>query len=253
MALDNPDLIVACVVGDGEAETGPLATVVALEQVHQPDPRRRGAADPQSERLQDREPDDPRAHQPRGARGAVRRLRLHAVLRRRRRSGADAPDRWRRRSSSAIAEIRAAAAQAARRERRRPAALADDRAAVAEGMDRAEGGQRPQGRKARGARTRCRSPTCATIRRSLKLLEEWMRSYKPEELFDDAAARCGRSCKALAPEGPPADERQPARQRRAAAQGAQAARLPRLRRRRCQRAARRSTRTPSRSASSCAT
>ncbi|MEO0949647.1 MAG: phosphoketolase, partial [Cyanobacteria bacterium J06641_5] len=25
-ALDNPDLIVACVVGDGEAETGPLAT-----------------------------------------------------------------------------------------------------------------------------------------------------------------------------------------------------------------------------------
>ena len=25
MALDNPDLIVACVVGDGEAETGPLA------------------------------------------------------------------------------------------------------------------------------------------------------------------------------------------------------------------------------------
>src|SRR5262252_3943882 len=26
MALDNPDLIAACVVGDGEAETGPLAT-----------------------------------------------------------------------------------------------------------------------------------------------------------------------------------------------------------------------------------
>jgi xylulose-5-phosphate/fructose-6-phosphate phosphoketolase len=25
-ALDNPDLIVACIVGDGEAETGPLAT-----------------------------------------------------------------------------------------------------------------------------------------------------------------------------------------------------------------------------------
>src|ERR1700694_455586 len=24
-ALDNPDLIVACIVGDGEAETGPLA------------------------------------------------------------------------------------------------------------------------------------------------------------------------------------------------------------------------------------
>jgi xylulose-5-phosphate/fructose-6-phosphate phosphoketolase len=26
--MDNPDLIVACVVGDGEAETGPTATYV---------------------------------------------------------------------------------------------------------------------------------------------------------------------------------------------------------------------------------
>ena len=25
-AFDNPDLLVACVIGDGEAETGPLAT-----------------------------------------------------------------------------------------------------------------------------------------------------------------------------------------------------------------------------------
>ena len=30
-AFDNPDLIVAVVVGDGEAETGPLATSLALE------------------------------------------------------------------------------------------------------------------------------------------------------------------------------------------------------------------------------
>ena len=35
-AFDNPDLIVACVVGDGEAETGPLATELALQQVPQP-------------------------------------------------------------------------------------------------------------------------------------------------------------------------------------------------------------------------
>ena len=32
-AFDNPDLLVCCVVGDGEAETGPLATRLALEQV----------------------------------------------------------------------------------------------------------------------------------------------------------------------------------------------------------------------------
>ena len=32
-AFDNPDLIVACVVGDGEAETGPLATGWHCKQI----------------------------------------------------------------------------------------------------------------------------------------------------------------------------------------------------------------------------
>jgi len=31
--FDNPDLLVACVVGDGEAETGPARYELALEQV----------------------------------------------------------------------------------------------------------------------------------------------------------------------------------------------------------------------------
>ncbi len=35
-AFDDPDLLVACVVGDGEAETGPLAASLALEQVPRP-------------------------------------------------------------------------------------------------------------------------------------------------------------------------------------------------------------------------
>src|SRR4051812_14591241 len=56
----------------------------------------------------------------------------------------------------------------------------------------------------------------------LKQLEEWLRSYRPEELFAGAGAsgaRAGRS----APHG-----REPARQRRAAAQGAVIARLQHL-------------------------
>ena len=61
-AFDNPDLIVACVVGDGEAETGPMATSWHSNKFLNPVTRRRGAADPPSERLQDRQPDDPRAH-----------------------------------------------------------------------------------------------------------------------------------------------------------------------------------------------
>ena len=55
----------ACVVGDGEAETGPARGELALEQVPEPATRRRRAADPAPERLQDREPDRARAH-PRG-------------------------------------------------------------------------------------------------------------------------------------------------------------------------------------------
>ena len=56
-AFDNPDLLVAAVVGDGEAETGRAGDQLALEQVHQPRQRRRRAADPASQRLQDRQSD----------------------------------------------------------------------------------------------------------------------------------------------------------------------------------------------------
>ena len=60
--FDNPDLVVACVVGDGEAETGPLGHGVAFQQVSQSDHRRCGAADPASQWLQDLQPDRPRPH-----------------------------------------------------------------------------------------------------------------------------------------------------------------------------------------------
>ena len=85
-AFDNPDLIVACVVGDGEAETGPLATSWHSQQVPQPGARRRGAADPAPQRLQDRQSDRSRAHPARRARSCAR-LRLHTAFRRGRRSG----------------------------------------------------------------------------------------------------------------------------------------------------------------------
>ncbi len=55
-AFDNPDLIVACVVGDGEAETGPLATSWHSPPLPRSGRRRRGAADPAPERLEDRQP-----------------------------------------------------------------------------------------------------------------------------------------------------------------------------------------------------
>ena len=86
----------------------------------------------------------------------------------------------------------------------------------------------------------------------LQLLEDWMKSYKPEELFD-ADGRLVPELRALAPDRHAAHERQPARQRRAAAQGTETAGFPQLRRGREGGRARRCTRTPSRSVNSCAT
>ncbi len=88
--FDNPGLTVACVIGDGEAETGPLAAGWHSNKFLESRHRRSGAADPAPERLQDRKPDGARAHRQRGAVGISARLRLRAALRRGRRSGAHA-------------------------------------------------------------------------------------------------------------------------------------------------------------------
>jgi hypothetical protein len=90
-AFDNPDLIVACVVGDGEAETGPLATSWHSNKFLNPCHRRRGAAHPAFERLQDRQPHDSGAHSPCRVGESDARLRLRALHAGRRRPGRDAP------------------------------------------------------------------------------------------------------------------------------------------------------------------
>ena len=213
-AFDNPDLIVACVVGDGEAETGPLATELALQQVPQPGARRLRAADPAPERLQDRQPLLPGAHSAGRAAEAVRGLRLQALLRRRRRAGARCTSRWPPRST-----------------RRSPRSSRSRRDARTNGF---------QGRPA-WPMIVLRTPKgwtgppeidgkkCEDYWRShqvpmgdmdkpehVRILEQWMKSYRPEELFD-ANGRLMPELAELAPKGAAAHERQPARQRRAAA------------------------------------
>ncbi len=79
-AFDNPDLIVACVIGDGEAETGPLATAWQSNKFLRPGHRRGGAADSASQRLQDQQPDGAGPHRARGAGAVPARLRLDAAL-----------------------------------------------------------------------------------------------------------------------------------------------------------------------------
>ena len=194
----------------GDRAAGDL---LALQQVPEPRDRRRGAAHPAPERLQDRQPLRAGPHQPRGARPALPRLRLHALLRRGRTSPRRCTSSWRRRSTPSSRRSAASRPTRGRTASRAAAALAHDRAAHAEGLDRPEGDRRqadrgllalPPGADGRDAR-------------------EPGPHHDPRGLDEELPA--ARSCStptarlvpelaALAPEGEPPHERQPARQRR---------------------------------------
>ena len=81
-AFDNPDLLVACVVGDGEAETGPLAAAWHSNKFL--NPATDGAVLPilHLNGYKIANPDGARAHPARGTRKPVPRLRLPALFRR---------------------------------------------------------------------------------------------------------------------------------------------------------------------------
>jgi xylulose-5-phosphate/fructose-6-phosphate phosphoketolase len=139
-AFDNPDLIVACVVGDGEAETGPLATSWHSNKFL--NPVRDGAVLPILH-LNGYKIANPTvlariSHEELERCCAATATTPHFV------EGDDpAPctRRWPRRWTRA-SQIRAIQAARARAAFRGPPALADDRAAHAQGLDRPEGGRR---------------------------------------------------------------------------------------------------------------
>src|SRR5579875_2992970 len=160
---------------------------LAFEQVPQPGARRRGAADPASERLQDCRTDRAGAHRRGGTGQAPRRLRLRAAFRERPRAAAGAPAD----GGNARPGLRPDPGnpdESPNRRGRGTAALAADRAEDAERLDLPEDRRRPAGR---GQVPR---PEVRTNPEHLRLLEEWMKSYRPEELFD----REGRPVPALA-------------------------------------------------------
>ena len=159
-AFDNPDLLVACVVGDGEAETGPLAASWHSNKFLDAGARRRRAAHPAPERLQDREPHGARPHGRRRARTALPGLRLPPLLRGGQRARAHAPAHGRGHGPGGRGDPRHPAGRP-RRGTQGPPGLAHDRAAHAQGLDRAQGRRRPAGRGHATAPTRCRSAPCA--------------------------------------------------------------------------------------------
>ena len=162
MAFDNPDLIVACVVGDGEAETGPLATAWHSNKFL--NPVRDGAVLPILN-LNGYKIANPTilsriSHEELEALFVGYGYTPYFV------EGSDPAPMHQKMAATlerAIGEIRARAEGRAPVEHAHPSALADDRAALAEGVDRAEGDQGAQGRRvlalASGAvRRRARQP-----------------------------------------------------------------------------------------------
>ncbi len=230
-AFDNPDLLVAAIVGDGEAETGPLATSwhsnkfinPATDGVVLPILHLNGykIANPTVlARISEEElvslmrgyghkPHvfvagfDDESHES-----------IHAPLRR----GA------RRRCMDEIAAIKAEAARNPHMDRPMWPMIV---------IRTPKGWTCPKeidGKQTEGSWRAHQVPLASArdTEEHLQILEGWLQSYKPEELFDDngRALRGGHLARAR---GRPAHERHPARERRPAAAGPAPARLPRLR------------------------
>ena len=210
----TPTCSSCCVVGDGEAETGPLAASWHSNKFL--DPARDGAVlpDPAPQRLQDRQPDGAGAHPARTSCArcwratATRRTSSRATTRptMHQQHGGDAGRRSATRSPRSSAPARDGGVD-------RAPALADDRAAHAQGLDGAEGGRRPAGRghlalapgAARRAREQPRAPRAARGRGCAPT--------GPRSSSTSAGALRAELA-ALAPRGRPAHGREPARQRR---------------------------------------
>ncbi len=197
--------------------------VLALEQVPRSGARRRGPTGPPPERLQDREPDRPRADARARAARPPRGIRPCADLRGRRRAGGHAPADGRG-SRSGRHRDRTHPGRGAHRREREPAALADDRPSHTEGLDRPEGRGWAAGRghlaiapgPDRRRKNERRAPCAA---RAMDALVPAGGAVRRER---DAGRR---AC------GPPADrrtadERQPALERRRPVEGPGPARLP---------------------------
>ena len=186
---------------------------LALEQVPEPEDRRRRAADPPPERLQDREPDRPRADSRAGARVAARGLRAppdprHGRLRRRGLrppsiNASPAPSTLR---STEIAAIQTHARETGAEPRRPRWPMIVLR--TPKGWT---GPKEVDGLPVEDS-WRSHQVPMTDVRDNpehLRVLEDWLRSYEPEELFDEHGTLIPELAE-LAAEGRAPDEREPA-------------------------------------------
>ncbi|WP_199581074.1 phosphoketolase family protein [Bradyrhizobium sp. MOS003] len=198
-ALDNPDLIVACVVGDGEAETGPLAASWHSNKFL--NPAHDGAVLPilhlngykiANPTVLGRMPDSEIrdlfrgfGHEPLFVEGDDPKL-MHQAM-------ADALD-------VALASIRSIQQHA--RDGHKSVARPRWPMIVLRSPKGWTGPKEVDGKKVEGFWRAHQVPVagCRENPAHLKILEDWMRSYGPEKLFDESGALIP-ELQALAPEG----------------------------------------------------
>ena len=144
-AFDNPDLVAACVIGDGEAETGPLAASWHSNKFL--DPVRDGAVLPilHLNGYKISNPTVLARIEPEELESLLVGYGWKPYFVEGSRPGGD-PPRDGRDARHGARRDRRDPGRGARERTGAPPALADDRAAHAEGLDRAEGGRRPQDR-----------------------------------------------------------------------------------------------------------
>ncbi len=208
--MDNPDLLAVAVVGDGEAETGPLEGswkgISFLNPVHD------GAVLPILH-LNDAKISGPTVLGRKDP-AEVRSLfeghgyDVFEV------GGSDLPG-MHHRFAAALADLLVAdPGDPGRRPRRvlgrRTTALADDRAAQPQGLDRAARGRRRPRSRARSAPTRCRSPGCGRTRPTSRSSRRGCGPTGPRSSSTPTGRLTGPAT-TLSPRRRPADERVAAR------------------------------------------
>jgi len=198
-AFDNPNLIVACVIGDGEAETGPLATAWHSNKFL--NPTRDGAVLPILH-LNGYKIANPTVLA-RIPREELEKLLVGHGYTPRFVEGSDPAEMHQRMASTmdtVVAEIRAI-----QREGRTTGVAARPRwpLIVLTTPKGWTGPKEVDGRKMEGSWRSLQVPLddVAGNAQHLRLLETWLRSYRPEELFDEHG-RLRPRLAALAPTGP---------------------------------------------------
>ena len=210
--FDNPDLIVACVVGDGEAETGPLAASWHSNKFL--NPTHDGAVLPilHLNGYKIANPDRPWPH------GATRRSSTSSSAMATSRFSSRATSRHDASADGATARRRPLTAFATSSRRREEGAqsdapaLADDRAAQPERLDRAERSRWPKIEGFWRAHQVPISDPRSNPEHLRHCSKQWMRSYRPEDTVRRDRPSARRDLQALRPVGDAAHGRQSARQ-----------------------------------------